>query len=80
MTTGPGRRALSLLYLLPFSAFAGVLIVVGAAADFALPAAFAGRYRRSMLVVLAGLARPLDALTDQATAPVAAGVSSDSAP
>lgn len=80
MSTGPGRRALSLAYLVPYSGVAAGLILLGFAVERALPASLAGGYHRSMFAALGGLARPVDALTDQSPEPVAGGVTRESAP
>lgn len=80
MTTGPGRRALSLAYLVPYSAVAACLIVVGFLVEWALPASVAGRYQGSMFSLLSSLARPVDGLTEQSPEPVAGHVTRESAP
>ena len=82
MSTGPGRRALSFAYLVPYSAVAGSLILLGCLLDLvpALPASVSDRYQRTVLAVLAGLARPVDGLTEQSPEPVAGGLTGESAP
>ena len=82
MTTGPGRRALAFAYLFPYSAVAAGFILFGYLLDLLpfLPASASARYRRAMAGVLAGLARPVDGLTDQSPEPVAGGVTRESAP
>lgn len=80
MSTEPGRRALSFAYLLPYSAVAACLILLGFAVEGALPAPLAGRYRRSMFSLLSLLARPVDGLTEGSPEPVAGGVTGESAP
>ena len=82
MTTGPGRRALAFAYLLPYSAAAAGFILLGCLLDLLpfLPASVSARYRRTMVGVLAGLARPVDGLTEQPPEPVAGGVTRESAP
>ena len=80
MSTGPGRRALSFAYLVPFSGVAACLILLGVVVDLALPASASARYQRSVLSVLGTLARPVDGLTDQSPEPVAGGVTRESAP
>ena len=80
MSTGPGRRALSFAYLAPYSAVAACLVICGVLVDLALPASVSGRYQRSLVSLLAGLARPVDGLTDQSPEPVAGGLTRESAP
>jgi len=80
MSTGPGRRALSFAYLLPYSAVAACLILLGYVGERVLPGPLAGRYQRSMLSLLSTLARPVDGLTARPPETVAGHPTRESAP
>ena len=82
MATGLGRRALPLLYLIPVSAAACLLALVGYAIDRLpfVPASVPRGYQRVMFAAIFGLSRPVDGLLDRGSEPVPERVAGESAP